>query len=177
VSHDPDEDEYADFTQWYRGTDQSPFTVEKRETLIDRLKRSVYHKMSDRLSAAHELVIGILRESQLACQHRFSRYQDIKLTSIGALKWRGNVPLDVDVPRNATTQWFEEAGLENWLADLPPVTDMSRKLWNAIGSPTERKKTVVRDFLMVPPTTSIFFHWLNDRAKREGSTASVRFSA
>lgn len=176
ASNDPDEDEYADFTQWYRGIDGAPFTVEKRETLVGILKQRVYQEISDTHSTAQELVVNILKESQPACQHRFSRYQDIKLTSIGALKWRGNVPPDVEVPRNAAAEWFEAVSLENWLAGLPPQTYLSRKLWDALGSPTERKKAIVRDFFRVLPTSG-FFYWLDSKAKREDSTASAKFLA
>jgi hypothetical protein len=174
ASNDPEKEEYADFTPWYRGIDGTPFTVDKTKALIDMSKQRVFKEMPNMPSNAQELVDNILKESQPACQHRFSRYQDIKITSIGALKWRGNIPLDDEVPRNAATEWFENANLEGWLANLSPKTNLSRELWIVIGAQTERKRAIIRNFLMVPPPPG-FFNFLETRAKREGSKASAKF--
>jgi len=170
---DPDEGAYVDFTRWYHGTDGTPLAPESREELINDLKRRVRQEMARAPNDAEELVTSILRVSQPACQHRFSRYQDIKITSIGALEWRGNVPPDTEVPRLAAAQWFERASLEGWLQGLPPRTDLAEKLYDALGTPTERKKSLVRDCLCGPPHGA--WHWLQRNAEEEGLTASALF--
>jgi hypothetical protein len=170
---DPDENAYVDFTRWYHGTDGTPFTLEGGEALISQLKRRVRQEMASVPDDAEELMAGILRESQPACQHRFARYQDIKIASIGALRWRGNVPPDTEVPKQAAAQWFEQASLEGWLKGLPPRRDLARKLYDALGAPTECKGAIVRDCLCGPPHGA--WHWLQRNAEEGGLTAAALF--
>jgi hypothetical protein len=172
---DPDETAYVDFTRWYHGTDGTPVTLEGGQAVINELKRRVRQEMACSPDDAEELVAGILRKSQPACQHRFSRYQDIKIASIGALKWRGNVPPDTEVPRLAAAKWFEQASLEGWLQGVHPETDLAEKLYNALGTPTERKQAMVRDCLCGPPRGA--WHWLQSNAEGEGLSAAALFKA
>jgi hypothetical protein len=120
-----------------------------------------------------ELISNLLKISQPACQHRFSRYQDVKITSIGAHKWRGAVPPDDEAPKRQAAGWFERASLDGWLAGLPPETSLSRTLYDALGTRTERKRAIVRDFFCGPPVGA--WDWLELNAQRCGLTASARF--
>ena len=175
-SDDPETDRYVDFTPWYRSIGGTRFTVEDRDHLIDRLTKRVREVMSDTPGESEELVTNILKISQPPCQHRFSRYQDIKVSSVGALKWRGVVPPDSEVPKHAAQDWFEKASLEGWLADNPPETKPAQELFAALGTPTERKKAIVRDFFY-GPHESVLWDWLEKNAHDRGITAAALFSA
>ena len=174
-SPDPDPICYSDFTAWYVGADGTAFTIENRDRQIERLKRQVFERMAEAPAQAGDLVTNILKPSQPPCQHRFTRYQDIKVTSIGALAWRGSVPPDTDIPKRKATEWFEQANLDGWLADRPPTTESGITLHAILGTPTEQKKAIVRDFFCGPPDGS-FFGWLDDKANREGTTAAISFN-
>jgi hypothetical protein len=172
-SDDPGEEVYSDFTAWYHGADGTPFSPEGEEELTDELVERVRQEKDGTPGNTEELIANILRVSQPACQHRFSRYQDIKISSIGALEWRGDVPPDTEVPRLAAAQWFEQASLRGWLESLPPETDLSERLYRALGSPTQRKKALARDCLCGPPHGA--WRWLETNAATKGLTAAVRF--
>ena len=173
-SDDPETDRYVDFTPWYRTTGGARFTVDDKDHLIGRLTERVREAMSNTPGELEELVTNILRVSQPPCQHRFSRYQDIKVSSIGVLKWRGAVPPDSEVPKNAAQDWFDKAGLEGWLADDPPQTELTQELYAALGTPTKRKKALVRDFFY-GPHESILWDWLEKNADDRGITATALF--
>lgn len=170
---DPDEEVYSDFTAWYHGADGTPFAPGREQVLTNELVECVRREKDSTPDNAEKLIANILRVSQPACQHRFSRYLDIKISSIGALQWRGNVPLDTEVPRLAAAQWFEEASLRGWLESLPPETGLAERLYDALGNPTQRKKALVRDCLCGPPHGA--WHWLKKNAAEKGLTAAVRF--
>jgi hypothetical protein len=57
---------------------------------------------------------------------------------------------------------------------VPASTDLLGKLYDALGTPTERKKAIVRDFFCGPPESG-FFDWLDNRAKRDGTTVAALF--
>ena len=171
---DPDKRVYVDFTPWYSRHDGTEYSSESYPSLIEHLRQNVRREMESPSEDTEELIAGILKVSQPACQHRFSRYQDIKITSIGALKWRGNIPPDVDVPKYEARDWFEKkADLKGWLNGVPPTTDLLARLYDALGTPTERKKAIVRDFFCGPPEGS--WDWLVNRAERDGITVSALF--
>ena len=172
---DPETGVYVDFTPWYSQHDGARYSSDSCPSLMECLQRIVRREMESASEDAEELIAGILKESQPACQHRFSRYQDIKITSIGALKWRGNVPLDVDVPKHEAANWFEtKADLKGWLNGAPAGTDLLVRLYDSLGTPTDRKKAIVRDFFCGPPESG-FFDWLDNRAKRDGTTVLALF--
>lgn len=172
---DPDEERYFDFTPWYSIGDGKPYILDDHASVLKHLGENARRELHSVREDAEELIAGMLEESQPACQHRFSRYQDIKIASIGAVKWRGNIPLDVDVPKYKARDWFEKkADLRGWLSDTPPTTDLLASFYGALGTPTERKKTIIRDFFCGPPEGG--FEWLVARAKRDGTTVSALFS-
>ena len=174
--YDPEGGVYVDFTPWYSRHDGTQYSSESYRSLIEHLQRNVRREMGSASEDAEELIAGILKESPPACQHRFSRYQDIKITSIGALKWRGNIPPDVDVPKYEARDWFEKkADLKGWLNGVPPTTDLLARLYDALGTPTERKKAIVRDFFCGPPESG-FFDWLDNRAERDGTPVAALFA-
>jgi len=167
----PDEKKYADFTVWYIRPDGTLYSIVNNGDFVNECKQRVCSEMKDKLTDAEELIEGILKESQPPCMHRFSRYQDIKLTSIGALKWRGNLPPDNEVSKEAATTWFNRAGLKDWLDNAPSKGKLSAELHEILGKPTKRKKAIVRDFFC-GPTSDSFWHWLEANAEKERITAS-----
>lgn len=76
--------EYADFTRWW--PDFVWYTAEDKVAFIEECKQRVYDEMVESPKDAEELLSGILKYSQPPCMYRFTRYQDIKISSIGALK-------------------------------------------------------------------------------------------
>jgi hypothetical protein len=171
---DPSEERYFDFTPWYSGSEGAAGSGESPAAVVAHLKRRIREDMNSAGEDTQELISGILAESQPACHHRFSRYQDIKITSIGALKWRGNLPPDVDVPKHEARDWFEkQADLGGWLTGKPPTTRLLTELYAALGTPTDRKKAIIRDFLYGPPEGG--YDWLVDRATQDGTTVSAIF--
>jgi hypothetical protein len=77
------------------------------EAFVAERKQRVHHETKSAVTDTEELIAGLLQESQPPCMHRFSRYQDIKLASIGALRWRGNLPPDDEAPKDAAATWFD----------------------------------------------------------------------
>lgn len=165
---------YADYATWYVTPDGRPLSS---ATLAER-KRDLAHQVRSHpalpQSVAGELVSGLLGASQPACHHRFSRYQDIRISSIGALRWRGSVPPDDRAPRGAAAQWFEQASLEGWLEDIPPTTPLKKQLYAALGAASPRKRALVLGFFCGPPDGG-FFAWLQERAEHDGSTVAASF--
>ncbi|UCH42932.1 MAG: hypothetical protein JSW16_09040, partial [Dehalococcoidales bacterium] len=80
------------------GTKQHP-QEHKDASLIEECSKVLHQEIPDNPFQVDELLKGILQESQPPCGQRFLRYQDIRLASIGALKWRGNLPVD-NIPRS-----------------------------------------------------------------------------
>lgn len=177
AGHDvePDEEEYIDFTEWYRRPDGFFYSEDTKGTFVEECRERVRSEI-ELFSQAEELIAGILKESQPPCMHRFSRYQDIKLASIGALKWRGNLPSDEEAPKYAATNWFDDASLDGWLAGIPPKSQLQIKIYKALGIPTERKKSMVRDFFYSQRATQ-GWHWLEKTAEKRGTKAHSIFGA
>ena len=82
------------------------------------------------------------------CMHRSARRLDIQLTSIGALERRGNLPPDPD-PKENWARFCEQvdAALASWGKGEEPDSDTGHAMHEALGEPTEVKRTIVRDFL------------------------------
>ena len=171
---DPGQERYVDFTSWYRSSDDARLTLEDRDRLVGQFIERAREAVCSKPDSSEELITNILKESQPPCHHRFSRYQDIKISSIGALRWRGIVPPDTEAPKYAARDWFEEACLEGWLAGNPANTDLTQRLYAALGKPTERKKTIVRDFFH-GPREPVIWDWLEENAHDRGLTATALF--
>jgi hypothetical protein len=121
---DPDEERYVDFTPWYSVGDGEIHALGDCASVFEQMNQSVRRELHSACEDGEELIAGILKESQPACQHRFSRYQDIKIASIGAVKWRGNIPPDVDVPKYDARNWFEKKAD---LSGCPPFLNLCLK--------------------------------------------------
>ncbi|HJN49054.1 MAG: hypothetical protein QGI68_02335 [Pseudomonadales bacterium] len=172
---DPDEKLYPDFTEWYVRHDGSRYSLQNYPSLIEQLEKNVRSFGTRAARDVEELITGILQASQPACQHRFARYQEIKVASIGALQWRGNLPPDAIEPKYKARNWFErEADLSGWLNDQPSHTDVLAQLYDTLGEPTEWKRAVIRDFFHVPPAGG-FFNWLGTKAEKDGTTVASLF--
>ena len=123
------------------------------------------HEFADRPADAEDLLAHLLEQSRPLCAQRFLRHQDIRLASIGALRWRGHLPPD-DTPRDYWERLFRAAGdgIGSWLDGTQPSTDLARRTHQAEGDPTPRKRDLVTTFLAVPPQSSVFFDWLAQNA-------------
>jgi hypothetical protein len=111
--------------------------------------------------------------------HRFSRYLDVQLTSIGALKWRGSLPLDT-VPREEWQAFTDQAlaALSAWAKGTPATGKRARRIYAALGAPAERQQAIVRDFVLfgfwdVGDTAA--WEWLVRGAQTEGTNAYAVF--
>ncbi|UCH42233.1 MAG: hypothetical protein JSW16_05260, partial [Dehalococcoidales bacterium] len=104
------------------------------------------------------------QESQPPCGQRFLRYQDIRLASIGALKWRGNLPVD-NIPRSYWQGLFSEArdGIDRWMVSKPPNNNLANRIHEALGRNTPYKLDIVDAFLNQPPSPAAY-DWLLNKA-------------
>ena len=175
-------EEYTDLTSWWPGFVWD--TAEDKASFIEKCKQLVYREMAGAEKDAKELISGILKYSQPPCMYRFTRYQDIKISSIGALKWRGNIPAD-NVP-NVEWQTFHDgaiAALHAWLDGVSPDGKLALKIYEALGTPTDRSKTIVRNFLIEEGRWNeggfgpglINCEWLVWEHRRRGITADLTF--
>ncbi len=168
--------EYTDFAPWYARPGGLRSGTGQEKLFIEKCKLRVHDEMSLAPRDAEELIERILqpRETiQPACMHRFSRYMDIKLASIGALKWRGRLPPD-DGSKEKWKTFREEAtdALESWAEGALPAGELAVGLHDALGLPTMRSKAIVRAFLLAEKTgCAAFYHWLEERAREEGTFA------
>ncbi len=109
---------------------------------------------------AVELVAGLVAEEQPCCMFRYARHVDVKMASIGALKWRGRaLPED---PSKARWQAFTAAygaAVRSWLEGLPPSGALGENVHAALGPSTERKEAMVTGFLLQPPDGAHSYGW------------------
>ena len=158
---------HARFSEWYQDRDLTS-RVSQRSTDTDadtamRLKiRDINVRViSDLgLATAEMLLRGILTESQPPCHHRFTRYLDIQITSIGCLKWRGNLPLSDLEDKQRSVQWLTQASsaARSWLAGHAPQDPLTVTIHDALGEPSPRKNALVADFLLAD--REAMFDWL-----------------
>jgi hypothetical protein len=192
------EETYSDFSAWYWARDgklyavartgddsRQPFADPLFAERADQLAGLVRERLSS-LEDAEQLISSIKRQTQPPCMHRFSRYLDVQIASIGALKWRGNLPPD-PTPK-AGWQAFTaqaQAALKLWASSAlesteptNPDSETGRRIYAALGAPTELKQSIVRDFVLfdfwdVGVTTG--WTWLVQGAQTMGSTAYSAF--
>lgn len=187
------EEMYPDFTKWYfmedgrcyatphnlASADGRRFTWNNKSMagFVEELKQIVRNEMSSATQDQEELIASILKESQPPCMHRFSRYQDIKIASIGALKWRGNLPPD-DFPKANWQAFMNKAkvGLQSWVNGASPAGELAVRVQEALGKPTERGKAIVRDFLLADRRgEGVSWNWLVHKSQEDGITAGAIF--
>jgi len=113
---------------------------------------------------AEELIAGLLGESQPPCMHRYERYLAIRITSIGALRWRGALPETDGSKAEWESFWSDaEDALRRWAATEPPITALGAELSALLGRPTEERRAIVLGFLLGPPPGTAFWNWMRER--------------
>lgn len=190
----PDTTECLDFMLWYVRPDGAMYTTEhpvapadghpwfwkneRMHAFVEEHKQCVYERMNSSIQDAKKLVQEILRPSQPPCMHRYSRYLDIQLASIGVLKWRGYLPPD-DIPKNRWQKFLDEANasIRTWLDGVSPKGEIAIILHKALGKITERSKTIVRDFLLADSRgdPGVSWNWLVPKAQKDRTTAYFVF--
>jgi len=184
--------EYPDFSAWYSSGDGVPYAIARTgdssrrpfasppfKTRADQLCAIVRRHMPSRPDDASELIDWITRQTQPPCMHRFSRYLDLQIASIGALKLRGNPPPD-RIPRSEWQSWHDQAraALRAWAEGARPDDERARHIHATLGEPTEPKRAIVRDFLLggfhdIGDTAG--WDWLVIGAQTEGTNACGQF--
>lgn len=147
----PDGAPYRDFSRWYLRRDGSTYATGDRAAFVHGCVEKVREATKDAPEDAEALVAGILAEGPPPCVYKYSRYLDIQVSSIGALKWRGNVPPKDDLVRSMDGPLHAEirAALKSWAEGSPPAGDVARQMHEALGEPTDRKKAVMYGFLNI----------------------------
>jgi hypothetical protein len=172
--------EYTSFTPWYFRPDGTTYATAQEDPFIGDCRRKIRQVMGSSSGDATRLISGIMvpRESiQPVCMHRFSRYLNIKLTSIGALGWRSNLPAgDFSKAKWKSSVSDAEAGLRSWAEGSSLDTELALSLGDALGKPDDRSRAVVLDFVLAEKTGSTdFYNWLQKKAQDDGTLAGVAF--
>jgi hypothetical protein len=156
--HQEDAD-YEDFAAWYpesAGDDAA-------DDLARRARRAL-----DASARTDDLLAGLTKPTQPPCMHRYTRYLDIRLASIGALAWRGRVPPDNEEPKHRAAAWLDYAAAQvrSWLEGLPPAGATGEAIHRALGAPTDRPQYIARACLLPPKDDlgTAFFDWLSAQA-------------
>jgi hypothetical protein len=158
---------HARLSEWYHGRDlTSQVSRRSGDTDADTALRLKIRDINARvisalgLAAAEMLLRGILTESQPPCHHRFTRYLDIQITSIGCLKWRGNLPLSDLEDKQRSVQWLTQASsaATSWVSGDAPQNSLAVTIHHALGDPSPRKNALVADFLLAD--REAMFDWL-----------------
>ncbi|MHC4481026.1 MAG: hypothetical protein ACYS1C_08695 [Planctomycetota bacterium] len=169
---------YTDFTDWYSRPDGGVYGDGSSDDYIDRCKDRAREHMASGADSAKQLIDRITAPSQPPCMHRFGRYMEIQIASIGALRWRGRLPREGGQKAHWQEFWDEvDAGLEGWLQGSPPATPLAERIQRNLGEPTERSKAVVHGFFLAPPEESGFnaWRWLNEKGQEESAVAAAAF--
>jgi len=183
-----EEAEYTDYTPWYVRPDgirhttaydyDKPSGHAQGDFFTEESKRRVRYEMATSPEDSEELIHWILKPSQPPCMHRFQRHQDIKLTSIGVLKWPGNLPPDDSSKAKWQTFWNEaSAGLQAWLEGAPSSGELTAEIYGTLGKRTERRKAIVGEFLLGEKTGPVGYYWLKEKVHQEGATAWSLFES
>jgi len=188
TTEETDEGQYTDYSAWYLRPDGPRYSMggdpeSPEESLPDSYVALCKARIRDELTSVAEdaeaLIDNIVRPSQPPCMHRFSRYQEIKVTSIGALKWRGQMPPDDGSKASWRGFWegYEgaEACLRKWLDDIPPDGARDSRLFGALGPATDRSRAIVREFLLQRPDSGMF-SWLKQYSTDHGLTPQALLS-
>ena len=190
---------YSDFSRWYLAANGTPYAVARVDDSsrqpfadpqikerVDVLTNVVREGMSASPDDAEQLIRAIKRQTQPPCMHRLSRYLDVQITSIGALKWRGRLPTDT-VPKARWEAFTEQAqaALKAWAGDGPASatrrfaeSEWAQRICAALGAPTELKQTIVRDFLFCDfwdVGVTAGWDWLVKGAQATGTNAQGLF--
>ncbi|MHB0877076.1 MAG: hypothetical protein ACYC5O_13650 [Anaerolineae bacterium] len=166
--------DYEDFSAWYRRAGVAAGPV--GHGVPDGLAAAARATLAAETDSGEELLAQLLRSSggrcQPPCMHRYERYQEVRLASIGALQWRGNLPPDPR-PRSYWSSVFDDASaaLQTWFDGRPPQTALAADVHAALGSRNPAKEGLVTIFLNQPPSSARFFDWMRQAAVSSGSMA------
>ena len=165
-----DEGTYDNILTWNNADKKGYGQEYKDDIFIEECSKVIHQETPDNPSQVGELLNEMLKESQPPCGQRFLRYQDIRLASIGALKWRGNLPYDT-TPRSYWQGLFSEArdGINQWVTNRPPVTKLAHRIHQSLGRNTPYKREMVNTFLNQPPSPAAF-DWLLEKTHELGIT-------
>ena len=184
--------EYPDFSAWYSRADGTPLAVARTgdssrrpfadppfKERADELVSIVHEHMPSRPDDAAELIDWLTRQTQPPCMHRFSRYLDVQITSIGALKLRGNIPPD-RIPKSEWQSWHEQtqAALQAWAEEAQADSERAWYIHTLLGEATEPKRAIVREFLLAAfhdPGNTAGWDWLVKGAQAKGTNAHASF--
>ena len=152
---------YADYSDWY-----ACLSVEEASAAANRA-------LGD---GATDLISGMEMPGEPPCHFRWARYLDIKVCSIGALKWRGNLPTSSAPKKPKQRLWADLAdAFRDWLEGSTPSTATAERVHGALGERTDWKESVVRDLLTQPPPGTAFYDWITKRSAADGLTPTARF--
>ncbi|MHC4561403.1 MAG: hypothetical protein ACYS8X_01370 [Planctomycetota bacterium] len=142
-----DEASYADYSAWYVGPDGRRHPSGDMGQAAEQCRSRLRALAPD----ADELVDGILTEGPPACVCKFTRYLAIQAASIGALKWRGDLPKMEERTSFLTGGFLAEAkaAFASWRDGRPAAGDIGKKLCALLGPITERKEAVVFGLLNI----------------------------
>jgi hypothetical protein len=188
----PPQGDYTDYSAWYfdadgtpyaypktRDSRRSPFSDPRLEERTDELIQTVRQEMASAKEDAEALIETLMRQTQPPCMHRFSRYLDIQIASIGTLKLRRDLPPD-SIPKETWLKFWAQAdaGLTGWVNGTPPTTPIASKIHTALGQPSALKAAIVSDFLLPnfhDVGTSAAWDWLVHRSQVENTNAYGAF--
>jgi hypothetical protein len=183
---------YSDFSVWYLASDGTPYAVARVDDSsrqpfadprlkdrVDQLEDVVRESLSSCPADAEQLISSIKRQTQPPCMHRFSRYLDVQIASIGACKWRGNLPAET-VPKAEWHAFTEQAlaALNAWVNDTPAESAIGQPIYASLGEPTVLKRAIVRDFGLFgfwDIGDGPGWDWLVYGAQTEGTNAYTAF--
>ena len=160
-SQDPGETPRPDPSTYLRA-DGAGYTLSDGEFVARRKADAARHIPSE--ADAEALIAGVLSESQPPCMHRYTRYVDIKIASIGALRWRGGLPTDEGSKARWEAFWPDaEEALRGWAEGEHAGTAIATELRELLGEPTADRRAIVRDFLLEPPPGTAFWGWIAEQ--------------
>ena len=164
--------EYYDFGPCYRRPDGTHYGRDRAAFTNQCVERLRTQGLADDDDGVEEIIRNLVREKPHSCMHRFTRHLDIQLTSIGVLKWRGNLPPD-HAPKQEWIRFIEEGcGLSSWLHGEDPDGDYAADIHEALGSPTDRKTAIVADFLRADDRGDASSGgWISERSRLMGRKA------
>ena len=102
---------------------------------------------------------------------------DIQVASIGALKWRGNLPPE-DEPKTAAGEWLETAAdvVRAWIDRRTPQGSLAQQIGDLLGVPTACRQAIASEFFLEPPPGTGFCDWLVASAKEAGTRVEAVFA-
>ncbi|HOF88241.1 MAG TPA: hypothetical protein PLZ36_09100 [Armatimonadota bacterium] len=150
---------YEDYAAWYPpGSDDCSDDVTRY--------RQEVRQRSAPAGEIEELLHGIVREGQPGCMHRYTRHQDIKITSIGVLQWRGAVPAETDAPKRGAVHYFDQAepAVHAWCRGEVRADAIGASLQTLLGAYAAWKSAIITDFFLAPKDdlNTVFYEWTTE---------------